>query len=145
MEVVRSESGVRSEKIAAPVATVIARTKRFQVWFIRVCSSILLWTCLVQLLTVGELWHPSFMANTTVSIVKPPHHPPPLLPLSKSYSLSFFFLKKKLLIFWLWIYKGIYFLLLNFWKKFGITGVSHVEILNSYWGQSDIAVCDLGL
>ncbi|KAH8496629.1 hypothetical protein H0E87_019391 [Populus deltoides] len=81
MEVVRSESGVRSEKIAPPVATVIARTKRFQVWFIRVCSSILLWTCLVQLLTVGELWHPSFMANTTVSIVKPPHHPPPLLPL----------------------------------------------------------------
>ncbi|KAG5240158.1 rhamnogalacturonan rhamnosyltransferase [Salix suchowensis] len=78
MEVVRSESGVRSEKIAAPVAPVIARTKRLQVWFIRVCSSILVWTCLVQLLTVGKLWHPSFI-NITAPSVK--HPPPPLLPL----------------------------------------------------------------
>ncbi|KAJ6899840.1 hypothetical protein NC652_026097 [Populus alba x Populus x berolinensis] len=78
MEAVRSESGVRSEKIAAPVATVIARTKRFQVWFIRYSFMDLFGSVF---LTVGELWHPSFMANTTVSIVKPPHHPPPLLPL----------------------------------------------------------------
>jgi hypothetical protein len=88
MEVVRSESGVRSEKIAAPVAPVIARTKRLQVWFIRVCSSILLWTCLVQLLTVGELWHSSFI-NIIAPSVK--HPPPPLLPLSKS--------EKKIIIF----------------------------------------------
>jgi hypothetical protein len=87
MEVVRSESGVRSEKIAAPVAPVIARTKRLQVWFIRVCSSILLWTCLVQLLTVGELWHHSFI-NISPSVK---HHPLPLLPLSKS--------EKKIIIF----------------------------------------------
>ncbi|KAG6763947.1 hypothetical protein POTOM_031397 [Populus tomentosa] len=81
MEVVRSESGVRSEKIAAPVAPVIARTKRLQVWFIRVCSSILLWTCLVQLLTVGELWHHSFI-NIIAPSVK--HPPLPLLPLIKA-------------------------------------------------------------
>ena len=88
MEFVRSESGVRSEKIAAPVAPAIARTKRLQVWFIRVCSSILVWTCLVQILTVGKLWHPSFI-NITAPSVK--HPPPPLLPLSKSEKNILFF------------------------------------------------------
>lgn len=31
---------------------------RLQVWFVRVSSSILLWTCIVQLMALGEIWHP---------------------------------------------------------------------------------------
>lgn len=31
---------------------------RVKVWFVRVSSSILLWTCLIQLMALGELWHP---------------------------------------------------------------------------------------
>ncbi|KAH9295334.1 hypothetical protein KI387_038922 [Taxus chinensis] len=31
---------------------------RIKVWFVRVSSSILLWTCLIQLMALGELWHP---------------------------------------------------------------------------------------
>ncbi|CAI0394425.1 unnamed protein product [Linum tenue] len=61
---IRSESvGLRSEKLGG-LSPVIPR-KRLQVWFIRVCSSILVWTCLVQLVAVGELWHPRFITNLT--------------------------------------------------------------------------------
>ncbi|KAG8661726.1 hypothetical protein MANES_01G033200v8 [Manihot esculenta] len=87
---VRSEGlQVRCEKVASGTPPVIART-RVQVWFIRVCSSILLWTALVQLVTVGELWQPHFFTNITNKITQitpfpiaaqvhaqPP--PPPLL------------------------------------------------------------------
>jgi hypothetical protein len=59
---IRSESiQVRCDKLPAPV---IPRT-RLQVWFIRVCSSIVLWTCLVQLVAVGGLWHPHLLSGIT--------------------------------------------------------------------------------
>ncbi|XP_059447571.1 rhamnogalacturonan I rhamnosyltransferase 1 [Corylus avellana] len=59
---VRSESiQVRCDKLPAPV---IPRT-RLQLWFIRVCSSIVLWTCLVQLVAVGGLWHPHLLSGIT--------------------------------------------------------------------------------
>lgn len=29
---------------------------RLQVWFVRVCSCVLVWTCLAQLVAVGDLW-----------------------------------------------------------------------------------------
>lgn len=96
---VRSEGvQVRCEKAGSGGPPVIGRT-RLQVWFIRICSSILLWTGLVQLLTVGELWQPHFFTNITYKITQitpfpvkvqlqaqPP--PPPLLPASE----FFFFL-----------------------------------------------------
>jgi hypothetical protein len=95
---VRSDGGggsstgtsTRFDKLQSPV---IART-RLQVWFIRVCSSIVLWTCLVQLVAVGELWHPHLLAGITNRISRiaqlraeePPlqsSSPPPLLPASE--------------------------------------------------------------
>lgn len=85
---VRSEGGiqVRCDKLPAPV---IART-RLQAWFIRVCSSLFLWTCLVQLVAVGELWHPHLLSNLTnriSAITQDPlpavPSPPPLLPASE--------------------------------------------------------------
>ncbi|CAI0462941.1 unnamed protein product [Linum tenue] len=95
---IRSESvGLRSEKLGGS-SPVIPR-KRLQVWFIRVCSSILVWTCLVQLVAVGELWHPRFITNLTTrfSQIAGPLHvqvavqpPPPLPPPSESASLLSF-------------------------------------------------------
>lgn len=90
---VRSEGvHVRCDKLPSPV---IART-RLQVWFIRLCSSLFLWTCLVQLVAVGELWHPHLLSNITNRIsqisqipVQVVPSPPPLLPASKFF---FFFL-----------------------------------------------------
>ncbi|KAL6969762.1 Rhamnogalacturonan I rhamnosyltransferase 1 [Sarracenia purpurea var. burkii] len=85
---VRSEGvQLRCDKLPAQV---IPRT-RLQVWFIRVCSSILIWTCLVQLVAVGELWQPRLLAgisNRVIGISKesihiekvPPPPSPPLLP-----------------------------------------------------------------
>lgn len=101
---VRSEGSlqVRCDKIPAPV---IPRT-RLQVWFIRVCSSILLWTCLVQLVAVGELWHPRLLTGISshLSRITPyPLHvekailspPPRPLPASEfpSFSICFETLK----------------------------------------------------
>ncbi|CAN1313815.1 Rhamnogalacturonan I rhamnosyltransferase 1 [Linum perenne] len=72
---IRSESvgGRSAEKSSLP--PVIPRT-RLQVWFIRVCFSILIWTCLVQLVAVGELWRPRFISNLTtrVSQIADPLH-----------------------------------------------------------------------
>ncbi|KAF5449577.1 hypothetical protein F2P56_030009 [Juglans regia] len=84
---VRSESiQVHCDKLPAPV---IPRT-RLQMWFIRVCSSIVLWTCLVQLVAVGELWHPHLLAGITNRIsrvaqlrVEEVQSLPPLLPARK--------------------------------------------------------------
>lgn len=81
---VRSEGGgglqqvIKCDKL--PTAQVIPRT-RLQVWFIRVCSSILIWTCLVQLVAVGELWQqPRRVLNlTNVSIHEKVQSPPPLV------------------------------------------------------------------
>nr|KJB50624.1 hypothetical protein B456_008G179400 [Gossypium raimondii] len=85
---VRSENNiqVRCDKIPCQL---IPRT-RLQVWFFRVCSSILLWTCLIQLLAVCELWHPRLLTGLTNRIPwtsRPPlrlqhslHSPPPLPP-----------------------------------------------------------------
>ena len=30
---------------------------RLQVWLVRACAGILLWTCMVQLMTVRQIWH----------------------------------------------------------------------------------------
>ncbi|KAG2702413.1 hypothetical protein I3843_06G082300 [Carya illinoinensis] len=84
---VRSENvQVRCDKLPAPV---IPRT-RLQVWFIRVCSSIVLWTCLVQLAAVGELWHPHLLAGITNRMTQVAQlraeqvqSPPPFLPARK--------------------------------------------------------------
>ena len=62
---VRSEGiQVRCDKLQGPV---IPKT-RLRIWFIRVCSSIVLWTCLVQLVTVSELWHSHLISGITNGI-----------------------------------------------------------------------------
>lgn len=80
---VRSEnSSVQVVRWAKLPGQVIQRT-RLQVWFIRICSSILIWTCLVQLVAVGELWHPKLFTrflNGFETFPTPPPAPPPLPP-----------------------------------------------------------------
>ncbi|KAK4763903.1 hypothetical protein SAY87_013341 [Trapa incisa] len=48
---------------------------RLQVWFVWVCSGVLLWTCLVQFAAVGELWHPKFLNKLSNG----PSYPLPLV------------------------------------------------------------------
>ncbi|KAI3720217.1 hypothetical protein L6452_21130 [Arctium lappa] len=60
---VRSENSggqvVRWDKVSGQVI----QRSRLHVWFIRVCSSIVVWTCLVQIVAVGELWHPKLLSS----------------------------------------------------------------------------------
>ncbi|KAL0385895.1 UNVERIFIED_CONTAM: Rhamnogalacturonan I rhamnosyltransferase 1 [Sesamum radiatum] len=93
METIRSERG--AEKLLPLQGAVIQRT-RLQVWFIRVCSSILIWTCLVQLVAVGELWHPRLLTGfpgfTKMSAHQEgsmPSSPPPLVP-ARNYTSNGF-------------------------------------------------------
>uniref|UniRef100_A0A7N0TRU9 O-fucosyltransferase family protein n=1 Tax=Kalanchoe fedtschenkoi TaxID=63787 RepID=A0A7N0TRU9_KALFE len=67
---VRSEGGaqVRFDKIRGAVIP----KSRFQIWFIRVCSSIVVWTCLVQLVAVGQLWHPHILSGLTSRFTQAP-------------------------------------------------------------------------
>lgn len=76
---------------------------RLQVWFVRVSSSILLWTCIVQLMALGEIWHPHLPVGwptcfnrhdfadripnmTQLAVVEPDNAPPPpALPLPRIY------------------------------------------------------------
>ncbi|MCD7460729.1 Rhamnogalacturonan I rhamnosyltransferase 1 [Datura stramonium] len=84
---VRSESEVhvRSEKVLPLQGQMIQRT-RLKVWFIRVCSSILIWTCLVQLIAVWELYHPRLFSGfagytkLSVHVEETLPSPLPLLP-----------------------------------------------------------------
>ncbi|KAK4758841.1 hypothetical protein SAY87_020142 [Trapa incisa] len=98
MEVVKSEGNnsvlqVRCDKLPPPV---FPRT-RLQVCFIWVCSSILVWTCLVQLMAIGDLWHPNFLNKIPnpaqypfpVVIEDPVQSPLPLIP-ARNYSSSGF-------------------------------------------------------
>ncbi|KAE9605542.1 hypothetical protein Lal_00025130 [Lupinus albus] len=64
MEVKSEGIQLRCDKLQSPV---IPRT-RLRIWFIRVCSSIVIWTCLVQLVTVSELWQSHFISGITSSI-----------------------------------------------------------------------------
>ncbi|KAK9090747.1 hypothetical protein Sjap_023924 [Stephania japonica] len=76
-----------------------SKKSRLRVWFVRVCSSIVLYTCIVQLVAVGELWHPRLLSTlsnriTTItyfSILHPdqsiplPASPPPPPPPPRIY------------------------------------------------------------
>lgn len=91
MEAARSERS--AEKSPALQGPVMQRT-RLQVWFIRVCSSILIWTCLVQLVAVGELWHPRLLTGYPSSTKMSAHQErslptPPLVP-ARNYTSNGF-------------------------------------------------------
>ncbi|CAA7037846.1 unnamed protein product [Microthlaspi erraticum] len=57
---------------------------RLKVWFVSVCSSILVWTCLIQLFATGELWHSQISTGSVsrfplpVELIRlqPRRHPP---------------------------------------------------------------------
>ncbi|KAH7515990.1 hypothetical protein FEM48_Zijuj10G0086900 [Ziziphus jujuba var. spinosa] len=84
---------VRCDKLPAPPRT------RLQVWFIRVCSSIVVWTCLFQIVVVGELWHPHLLYKITNRISQITQLPlrvevavqsPPSLPPARNYTSNGF-------------------------------------------------------
>ena len=81
---------VRYGKI--PVLPVVERT-RLNGCFVKVCSSIVLWTVVFQLLVYGVLWHPHFLNNFShklypVTAVLPSPPPPP--PSEISFCLDYY-------------------------------------------------------
>ncbi|XP_019059373.1 PREDICTED: uncharacterized protein At1g04910-like [Tarenaya hassleriana] len=89
---IRSEGNhARSDKAPAPTVP----KPRLQIWFVRVCSSILVWTCLVQLFAIGELWHSRIftgLSNQISRFSRPvgPVRPPLPLPSPRNYTSNGF-------------------------------------------------------
>lgn len=71
---------------------------RVQVWFVTVCSTILIWTCLVQLFAAGELWRTRIFTGQ-VSRFSAPVEPVPLPPPLPPPSLFFFTLSGCVVVF----------------------------------------------
>ncbi|KAF6140742.1 hypothetical protein GIB67_035169 [Kingdonia uniflora] len=67
MEVRSEVFQLKCDKLATTLSP--PRT-RLRVWFVRVCSSILLWTCIVQLVAVGELWHPQLLKGLSNQLTR---------------------------------------------------------------------------
>ncbi|KAI4386387.1 hypothetical protein MLD38_004322 [Melastoma candidum] len=65
MEVVRSDVPSSKAAVAASPPPSLAPRTRPRLLFVWVCSGILLWTCLVQLAAVGELWRLPFFGHTS--------------------------------------------------------------------------------
>ncbi|XP_031123409.1 rhamnogalacturonan I rhamnosyltransferase 1-like [Ipomoea triloba] len=99
MEAGRSESvsvqGRSGEKMASLQGAQVIQRTRLRVWFIRVCSSILIWTCLVQLVAVAEFWRPrslvgvAGLAKLSARIEDKLPSPPPL-PIARNYTSNGF-------------------------------------------------------
>lgn len=51
----RALSGSRVEKLKT---SMVASRPRMKLWMIRATTSVLLWTCIVQLTALGEMWGP---------------------------------------------------------------------------------------
>ena len=43
---------------SSPTSVTVVQRSRLHVWLIRLSTSILLWTCLIQLMALAQLWHP---------------------------------------------------------------------------------------
>ncbi|CAL0313643.1 unnamed protein product [Lupinus luteus] len=71
MEIRKESVQVRCDKLQSPMI----QRNRLRVWFVRVCLSIVLWTCLAQLVTLSELWHSHFISGITSRIYHTTLHP----------------------------------------------------------------------
>ncbi|KAF8068532.1 hypothetical protein N665_1146s0025 [Sinapis alba] len=82
MEVRSETTQARSDKLPS------APKPRLQVWFVTVCSTILAWTCLVQLFAAGELWHTRIVTGLTnhISRFSSPVELAPLPPPPRNYT-----------------------------------------------------------
>ncbi|CAM8879773.1 unnamed protein product [Rhodiola kirilowii] len=64
---VRSEGvQVRFDKIRGAVIP----KSRLHIWFITVCSSIAVWTCLLQIVAVKDTWHPHIFSGLTSRVMQ---------------------------------------------------------------------------
>ncbi|CAM0944440.1 unnamed protein product [Alopecurus aequalis] len=50
--------GLKADKLRFPTVAAVARSRRMKLWVLRATTTVLLWTCLVQLTAVGETWGP---------------------------------------------------------------------------------------
>lgn len=80
---VRGES--RIEKLRNSVAA-SSRSSRMKLWMIRATTSVLLWTCIVQLTALGDVWGPRVLKGWPScfthesALIELPSAPPRVLP-----------------------------------------------------------------
>jgi hypothetical protein len=50
--------GLKADKLRLPSVAAVARSRVMRLWLLRATTTVLLWTCVVQLTAVGETWGP---------------------------------------------------------------------------------------
>ncbi|KAM0922557.1 hypothetical protein ACQ4PT_006054 [Festuca glaucescens] len=51
-------AGLKADRLRLPSVAAVARSRMMRLWVLRATTTVLLWTCLVQLTAVGETWGP---------------------------------------------------------------------------------------
>ncbi|KAM0898770.1 hypothetical protein ACQ4PT_021728 [Festuca glaucescens] len=51
-------AGLKADRLRFPSVAAVARSRMMRLWVLRATTTVLLWTCLVQLTAVGETWGP---------------------------------------------------------------------------------------
>ncbi|KAL1192920.1 Rhamnogalacturonan I rhamnosyltransferase 4 [Cardamine amara subsp. amara] len=87
MEIRSENTQTRSDNKPPSPSQAIHKT-RLQVWFFRLCSCVLVWTCLIQLFAAGELWQSRIFTGLTnqISRFSLPVEPVRLLPPRRNYT-----------------------------------------------------------
>jgi hypothetical protein len=50
--------GLKPDRLRLPSVAAVARSRVMRLWLLRATTTVLLWTCVVQLTAVGETWGP---------------------------------------------------------------------------------------
>lgn len=124
---------VRESRVEKLRSSMVSSRPRMKLWLIRATTSVLLWTCLVQLTALGEMWGPRvlkgwpscFSQDDTASAVSASASLDPKL-LSPSVPERILPPKSEFVIFYICLYtKHIYIFLVD--------SITIVEFLSSDW------------
>lgn len=64
-------AGVGGEKLRCAAAPAAAARSRMKLWMVRATTTVLLWTCVVQLTAVGDTWGPRVLKGWPSCITSP--------------------------------------------------------------------------
>ena len=62
-------AGIGGEKLKCPPSS--AARSRMKLWMVRAATTMLLWTCVMQLTAVGETWGPQVLKGWTSRLTAP--------------------------------------------------------------------------
>ena len=72
--------GLKADRLRFPSVAAVARSRMMRLWVLRATTTVLLWTCLVQLTAVGETWGPRVLRGWPSCRMAPSRFAMPAVP-----------------------------------------------------------------